>query len=223
MPCCKSVKPIHPGTDPFTTATNRFQDLTQPFSRVLLAGLSQITMLILYVWSVFDSGRPPYDSLRGYMFYIVGTFLTVSYVTMNDLQNGRRKDADFWRWFFYYVRTPGALDKGEFLVEGDEDAKLEKVRPVEADIRYFLDTVINSMGLGVLQCAIPIQVAGDTSPGDFVLNVLAAYFIIELDDADDVTLVYREFACDSQVDIGDVENVMSRRPPSKQLSERIDI
>mmetsp|Transcript_11122 Transcript_11122/g.22788 ORF Transcript_11122/g.22788 Transcript_11122/m.22788 type:complete len:345 (-) Transcript_11122:153-1187(-) len=184
----KNPKPAHPGKEPFTTATNRFQDLSQPFARVLLAGIGQVILLILYIWSVFDSGRPAFDQLRNYVFYIVGVFLVMTYVIGNDLYNNRRKDRDFWTWFFYHVQSK---THGQWMAEGEEEP-MAQVKPLEADIRYFLDTLINSIGLACLQVAIPVQLAGNSTPLDFVLNTLAAFFIIELDDADDVILSYHE-------------------------------
>jgi len=50
--------------------------------------------------------------------------------------------------------------------------------------RMIMDSIINSAGLAFIMIGFPIQVARQINPMDFVLNVIAAFAIIELDDID---------------------------------------
>ena len=53
-------------------------------------------------------------------------------------------------------------------------------------IRWFLCTVVNSPGQAVVVAGLPLQAAQRKDPIDFVLNVVAAFYIIEIDKLDPI-------------------------------------
>jgi hypothetical protein len=56
-------------------------------------------------------------------------------------------------------------------------------------LRYVLDTLVNTAGLFYIMIGLPIQVAHNVGPIDFVLTAVAAFFILEMDNSADVHTV----------------------------------
>ena len=57
--------------------------------------------------------------------------------------------------------------------------------------RFLLDVCVNVGALFVILFCVPIQVSGDADALDFTLNVVAAFFIIELDDSEPKTFLIK--------------------------------
>lgn len=110
--------------------------------------------------------------------------------------------AGFWAYY-----TGGVyLYKDDFAwaTQGNE------LNRASCNVRYILDLIVNTAGVFYIMMGLPIQVSHDSNPIDFVLNVVAAFYIVELDDCDDKVVKFppvRHATCDEEA------------PPSKQKSD----
>ena len=69
--------------------------------------------------------------------------------------------------------------------------------------------LINQVGMQLLIALLPLQLAGSTNPFDFVLNAVAAYFVIEMDDIDTKAYNRIDRANDEGTNGGEVEPIRS--------------
>lgn len=67
------------------------------------------------------------------------------------------------------------------------------------NIRYILDLIVNTAGIFYIMIGLPIQVSHKLSPIDFVLNVVAAFYIVELDDIDEKVVQFTG-VCDIEIE-----------------------
>jgi len=58
----------------------------------------------------------------------------------------------------------------------------KRIATSELWARFTLSVLVNEIGLIAVFALLPIQLASSRDPFDFVLNSVAAYFIVELDD-----------------------------------------
>jgi len=167
---------------------NRFQDFGNNFTGTFLLGCSQITLMCLYILAVFEGGRPEFNERRVYVFYCLGSVIQVGYIVGKDLIRQLlfvgSKDLVFW------ARVLNGSRENEITYDW-KDRWDNKLTQPEIWLRMLFSILINQVGMQLLLALLPLQLAGSTNPFDFVLNAVAAYFVIEMDDIE--TKVYDRF------------------------------
>lgn len=189
-----------------------FADPDEPLARVVLVGTSQIMLLGMYVWGLWDRGPPDLSDPRLYAYYYAGMFMLVAYIAGKlsaDKEAHLKWFAHQWRrsiqlgqhaakrepvnrpsglfssplfWAFYFLGVDLYEDDFSWASEGE-------ITMATLVLRYVLDTLVNTAGLFYIMVGLPIQVAHYPGPVDFVLTALAAFYILEMDNSTDVHTV----------------------------------
>jgi hypothetical protein len=163
-------------------AIDVFEDLTGPTARAVVTGISQILLICMYVWGLRNAGRPDFSDRRVYTFYIAGMILGNLYLAGKEaLLYSQMRSFKFW------CRTIHAMRSSKHSITA-KDGSVVEINWNSLCIRWFLCTVVNSSGLFVVLFELPLQVAQRRDPIDFVLNVVAAFYIIEIDNIDPIEL-----------------------------------
>jgi hypothetical protein len=117
-------------------------------------------------------------------YYWIGVFVQLGFFIGNDSWGSVTGSVDFWASILRLMKRPEEL---RWSPETElPDSKWSQA--FELIARSFFSLVINPAALGFIVLALPFQVAvgspGDpeVAPLDFVLNVVAAFFIIEVDN-----------------------------------------
>jgi hypothetical protein len=173
-------------------ATNSFEDMTSPTLRTFLVGMVQFVLMLLYVTGIRTSAKPDledgedcdYDdptatcTKRGdYIYYYsVGVFVQTGYVIGTDQWESNVQSVEFWANAFHAVYSDGTWEP---------EPSIGNKHKMVMYCRFLFGTFVNTAGLVSIMLLLPLQVAvGDPEvvPLDFVLNVVAAFYIVELDD-----------------------------------------
>jgi hypothetical protein len=181
-----------------------FADPDEPLSRIFLIGSSQIILLALYVWGLWDRGRPNFSIPRLYAYYYAGIFMLVSYVAGKLAAQKERNVKTFANKWRTFIRNGGQSPKREIInrpsgffnsssfwsfyflgveVYGNDYSYASdgEITMATLVMRYFLDVLVNSVGLYYIMVGLPIMVSHDKGPIDFVLTAVAAFYILEMD------------------------------------------
>ena len=167
-------------TDDDLRAVNVFQDLNGPTARAVVTGISQIILLCMYVWGLWLAGRPDFSDPQVYAFYLLGIFLGYAYLIGKEAQLFSKV-----RSFNFWFRTIHAVTSSKHSITA-KDGNVVEINWNSLWIRWFLCTVANSLGQGLVVSGLPLQVAQRRDPIDFVLNAVAAFYIIEIDDIEPI-------------------------------------
>ncbi|KAI2497875.1 hypothetical protein MHU86_16613 [Fragilaria crotonensis] len=190
-----------------------FADPDEPLARVVLVGTSQIMLLGMYVWGLWDRGKPDFNEQpRLYAYYYAGMFLLVTYIAgklSGDKESHLKRYAHEWRqsiqlggapakrqlanrpsglfssptyWAFFFLGVDLLEDDFRWASEGE-------ITMATLLLRYALDTLVNTAGLFYIMIGLPIQVAHNIGPIEFVLTAVAAFYILEMDNSADVHTV----------------------------------
>ena len=201
-----------------------FADPDEPLARVVLVGTSQIMLLGMYVWGLWDRGPPDFSDPRLYAYYYAGMFMLVAYIAGKlsaDKEAHLKWFAHQWRqrqqrqaerknslggdsntaklraepvnrptglfssptfWAFYFLGVNLYEEDFSWASEGE-------ITIATLVLRYVLDAVVNTAGLFYIMVGLPIQVSHNSAPVDFVLTAVAAFYILEMDNAADVHVV----------------------------------
>ena len=163
-------------------AIDVYEDLTGPTARAVVTGISQILLLCMYIWGLGAAGRPDFSDGRIYAFYILGIFIGNFYLAgQEDLLYSQIRNFNFW------CRTIHAVRSSKHSIT-TKDNNVVEINWNSLRIRWFLCTLVNTSGFFVVLHGLPLQVAQGRDPIDFVLNVVAAFYIIEIDNIDPIEL-----------------------------------
>lgn len=167
---------------------NRFQDFGNSFTGTFLLGCTQITLICVYILAVFEGGRPEFKERRIYIFYCLGSVIQIGYIVGKDLVRQlifiNSKGHAFWARMLNNSRENGITYDWKYRWDN-------KLTQHEIWLRMLFSILVNQVGMQLLLALLPLQLASSTNPFDFVLNAVAAYFVIEMDDIE--TKVYDRF------------------------------
>ena len=144
----------------------------------ILVFIAQMCLFVFYCASVWENGRPCFEDPRQYCFYLIaclvkGIYFTASYLINRDKS---KLDLEYWDYALYATNHKDAHD----LKVGPK--MIESVGKYECCLRHWLSYLVNGLMRCILLNLSTIQIAQSPDALDFVLNVVAAVFIIELDD-----------------------------------------
>jgi len=182
-----------------------------PFPITTMVFLLQCILFLFYASSVWENGRPCFDKHRQYIFYIVANIVKALYFTIEmqiESKAGKYFDSyqfwmqtrhavveDGWKVKIQYKRKP--FIPTEYYGEDTERAKkrelagitfaekLEdetKMEKCEWHMRRLMSLFVNGYIRWTLFILITIQLAQSPHSLEFVLNFVAALFIIKIDD-----------------------------------------
>lgn len=146
----------------------------------------QTVLVGMYVFAVVEAGRPCFENQRIYVYYVLGILTQVGYTLVKFYLMRFHRTYHYWR----VILTRPRDSRGYLAYHaGNWETSLEHVHRNEIWIRFFFSVLINEVGLVAVFALLPIQLASSADPMDFVMNCVAAYFIVELDDTDDTEIL----------------------------------
>lgn len=141
----------------------------------------QALLICMYIYGLYDSGPPDFTTKKIYAYYCLGIILQFAYSVKIDIFRKVQDFSVFWAKVSIAFKTFGYHDDiiriKEKKVNFDEEKLLSSLVS-----RQEIDALINLFGTTYIMIGLPIQIARQSNPLDFVLNVLAAFYVIELDD-----------------------------------------
>jgi len=176
-----------------------YQDIGRDGSRTLLLGLGQMILLSMYAFNVVDDGKPDLSSQRIYSFYCCGILMQIAYMSGQDvllkslhshfsfwgnaLRAARMKNSYSWEppAHLMYHRPHMVLTSGSVKGFGNE-ATIRLSNSPFLWLRFLCSTVINVGGLNVITLLLPLQLASNDDPLQFVMASVGAYYILGIDD-----------------------------------------
>lgn len=164
-------------------AKNVFQDFSSSETESSTVFLGQALLIVMYVYGLYDSGPPDFTSKKIYAYYCLGIVLQVAYSVKTNVFRQVQDFSVFWAKVSIAFKKFGYHDDIIRIKETkvNFDDNFNKMLDVLSG-RQGWDALINLFGTTSIMIGLPIQIARQSNPLDFVLNVLAAFYVIELDD-----------------------------------------
>jgi hypothetical protein len=181
------------------SAGDIYQDIGRDGSRTFLLGVGQLILLGMYTLSIMDDGKPDLSDERLYVYYCLGIFIQVSYLSGQDvLYKSFYGHITFWGNVFCAARQGDAYawEPPDYLLYNRPRMALSgSVRRNTSDaptirlhdtfmlrIRFFVSTAVNVGGLNIITLLLPLQLTTSDDPLSFVLSAVGAYYILGIDD-----------------------------------------
>ena len=140
--------------------------------------VAQVLLTVFYCAAVWEGGRPCFEETRQVFFYLMGNIVNSAYyLIMADtaIYVHEHDDHYYWRYTLRAVREKD-------IVVTKRGRKMRITSEFQWKTRHWMSVFVN----GYLKLAVfslmPIQVSQSPNSMDFVLNIVAAAFIVELDN-----------------------------------------
>ena len=155
-------------------ATNVYQDLTAEPVRVVSIAAAQCMLVGFYVAALVLAGQPDFTSIQTFVFYYASTLLQV---VISDRYGERVLSSNAkWRLLFQLAE----YKEYEVQVANEKICVAGCVQTLW--IRYYLDFLVNKIGLILISAGLSLQLAASSDFMEFVLNAAAVTFVLDLDD-----------------------------------------
>eukprot|EP00934_Nitzschia_sp_Nitz4_P001439 Nitzschia sp. Nitz4//scaffold245_size28976//25658//26719//NITZ4_008077-RA/size28976-snap-gene-0.2-mRNA-1//1//CDS//3329543896//1439//frame0 len=188
-------------------ALDKYCDFSVDMVSIAFLGGTQLVLVSMYVFAVYEAGRPCFEDLRIYTYYILGIVAQVGYTRAKFYLIRYHQTYHYWRVMLTLPRD------GEGFVPYLEEGELQRVHSVELWIRFLFSLLINEIGMLSVFALLPIQLAASLDPMNFVMNCVAAYFIVELDDTDEKEFgLFQTLPADTPSK-GDAPDTIEEEPP----------
>mmetsp|Transcript_3 Transcript_3/g.2 ORF Transcript_3/g.2 Transcript_3/m.2 type:complete len:419 (-) Transcript_3:81-1337(-) len=193
---------------PTLHAVDVYQDVTRSILRVVITFGCQYALLIMYAYLIVVEGNPDFSNVNTIGYYILGAIVQVTYDTTNNViavEEKKREYFCFWIDLMFQLQKKNTLffvelqgfepDDVEYNYESvmkeKTSKKLEIPSSIEIKIRIAMSVVVNYVGRNIILLLLPWHLAQSESMMDFILNAIAAYFIIDIDDLQEpVTYIF---------------------------------
>ena len=177
-----------------------YQDIGRDGSRTLLLGLGQMILLSMYAFNVVDDGKPDLSSQRLYTFYCCGILMQIAYMSGQDvllksihshfsfwgnaLRAARMNNSYCWEPPSYLMYHRPHMVLTSCSVRGFSNEATIRLSPNSLFLwlRFLCSTIINVGGLNVITLLLPLQLASNDDPLNFVMASVGAYYILGIDD-----------------------------------------
>jgi len=162
---------------------NVYQDLSAPFIHPLAIFCIQFLLAIIYILAVFDEKFPPcINDTAAYSLYSIAAILKALYYGVDWFHNMRNSHDDRKLWTQSYEKLFPEGGEAEYkLAWGSSPPMVGNITKWQWYVRSIFDVFVNGVIYTVINYFMVIQSAnGDLR--DFVLNFVAAEFILRLDD-----------------------------------------
>lgn len=167
----KEVKIMH--------ARNVYQG-SSSFTIVIAIFAAQVSLTLFYCAAVWEGGKPCFEESRQFFFYYMGNFVKgVCFLIMQDTVTDANLENDrfYWRYTLLAVQK-----KNTISVTKCGDRKMKMTSELQWKARHWMSVFVNGYLKLTVFFLMSIQVSQSPNSMDFVLNIIAAIFIFELDD-----------------------------------------
>lgn len=163
------------------TADNVYGDFCgNKYRRVLLLAIGQLALLAMFIAGLVLRGSPPFSHKRAYTFYWIGILVEACYVA------GKSQFETAFTNYAFFVNTLRAARSNNKVCVIAGEGGMEQYPLLYNDYklwgRFLLAMAVNNTGFLLIMLVLPMQLSWSSEPTEFVLNAVAAFFIIELDD-----------------------------------------
>ena len=159
-----------------------YLDMKTTKIRVVSTFVCQGALLGMYAYLIFHEGKPDFASFQTYVFYFLGAAIQMV-------------KADAWTIKDRSHYMDNLINSSNYLHENN--AQREETKPYAYLGEYFLRlsgaVLINLFGRDILLLLLPLHLAQSENTMNFVLNAIAAYFILELDDLKETEMSYKKY------------------------------
>jgi len=180
-------------------AQSIYHDLDRPLYEVLATLLSQCLLLTIYSSSVDElSFDPSFQTNLDHMFYFTTIAVVSSYIAQLDVEE-QKESCKFWANVLAHRPWQNAGDNlhGKYLKT--------LLQSMSVFLRFIGDMYINVLAPAYILAILPLQAAtgNNGNPIDFVLNLVAVFYLFALDDIPEskqttITIAYSLPAVDKQ-------------------------
>jgi hypothetical protein len=190
-------------------AMNLYQDIEGDIVQCLLLGVTQIILLGIYIWSIYETGMAGLDSLskNAYRYFYLGVVVQIGYCSGKGFWKRQNQNREFWKTIRKHTWDGKSFHLDHSCVHGQHHVVMPRtcrtpwVIGVDRDdidyricwrltVRYCLDTIVNEVGVPTIMLALPIRLAASEEPWEFLANAVSAYYIVTLDDYASTAPVY---------------------------------
>ena len=188
-------------------AVDVYQDFTTPFPRLIVTFVAQVSLLFIYIYTVYKEDKPEFSDLNAFLYYGLGALVQV----VHNKTKGRER----YLYDHYWLESTLHFRKYFGRMHGTWLSK--KILAFHLYLRVLFSFSIDLAGRDLIILLLPLHLAQSDNAMDFVLNAVAAYFISELDNLDESHLVedWKEEFKNLQQSYGgtleDISGIRSRR------------
>lgn len=145
---------------------------------ILLLFVGQLILLAMFVAGLILRGSPPFEESRAYTFYWVGIVIEACYMA------GTSHMRTAYDNYAFFVNALRAARQNKTCVYSTDPKHRYALHYDDINLwaRFFFSMVINNSGLMVILLTLPMQLSWADEPTEFVVDAVAALFIVELDD-----------------------------------------
>ena len=174
---------------PVVEASDIYLAFEEPLQKVLSVFLCQCLLIWIYVQDIFEEGFLDFSKSRTFLWYFFGIFIQLIYLLLKSELESYRYYLDYDLWWLLGYTFSNSTNKNSSTITistegvmGGDEASSNELTIGEIRMRIISSLLVNGLGGIILRPLIPIQLAASKSGIEFILNALAAYYIIELDD-----------------------------------------
>jgi hypothetical protein len=153
-------------------AVDVYQDFTTPFPRLIVTFVAQVSLLFIYIYTVYKEDKPEFSDLNAFLYYGLGALVQV----VHNKTKGRER----YLYDHYWLESTLHFRKYFGRMHGTWLSK--KILAFHLYLRVLFSFSIDLAGRDLIILLLPLHLAQSDNAMDFVLNAVAAYFITELDD-----------------------------------------
>ena len=173
------------------TAKDVYGDMVgSSVAKVFLTFSCQFILLSMYFVDLMSNGRPDFSYVSTYAFYFLGAFIQYIFIAKDT---GIGIVNDFFREMEFWEKTLECVQHDKYLYcdlaneeykenQGHDLVFKKRIHFIFILSRMTLSLLVNQVGKFLINTLLPIHLAHSESSMDFVLNAVAAYFIIEVDN-----------------------------------------
>lgn len=143
--------------------------------------------IVVYAGGIFRQGAPCLKNRDDNAYYWLGILLQGLYVSSTGALTRTFDNYAYWLNIFRLARSNDralvlASEVGNKGSMGRSFGKSLRYDDPKLWIRYIVSSLVNQGGLCLIITLLPIQLAWSGDETDFVLNAVAIYFVIQMDD-----------------------------------------
>lgn len=159
-------------------ARNIYQGASS-FTIVIAIFAAQLLLTLFYCAAVWESGKPCFEESRQFFFYYMGNFVKgACFLIMQDTVTDEHLENDR----FYWRYTLQAVRKKDISATKCGVREMRMTSELQWEARHWMSVFVNGYLKLTVFFLMSIQVSQSPNSMDFVLNIIAAVFIFELDD-----------------------------------------
>ena len=139
---------------------------------MIITFVAQASLAAIYLTTLFKAEKPDFTNIEAFLYYGLGALVQIAYTSRIDYLFG-------YDGFWLECRLQ-FKDYCDRMLEEEEILLLRK----HLLFRRTASILINVVARDLIILLLPLHLARSEQAMDFVLNAVAAYFIIELDNLD---------------------------------------